>query len=228
MTTGDRIKEYRIKNHLTQEKLAELTGVTRQAVTKWENNQSLPSMEKLLILSDIFHVTISDLTQQSKCENQPDMEIIYQRYKEEMQKEKEMRRIQKQKGIYFGLLMTGMHLLIYVIGRFLCCDLKDRTVLSLLFSDDSRYYLPGWLLSSGLYWIGGLISLIPAFFNKKYYSVITTVVFVIGIFIGEWLGPTPDNPYGHTHQGWWIWILLFLCSVITGILAENYYKKHKN
>ena len=35
MTLGTRIKEYRMKSRLSQEKVAELVGVSRQAVTKW-------------------------------------------------------------------------------------------------------------------------------------------------------------------------------------------------
>ena len=46
---------------LTQEKLAEKCGVSRQAVTKWESGESEPSIEKLVILSEIFGISIDEL-----------------------------------------------------------------------------------------------------------------------------------------------------------------------
>ena len=52
MTLGERIKSCRQKAGLSQEKLAELAGVSRQAVTKWEAGQSAPSTENLLKLAD--------------------------------------------------------------------------------------------------------------------------------------------------------------------------------
>ena len=62
MTLGERIKEQRKKNGFSQEKIAELTGTSRQAVTKWESGQSVPCMENLLSLSEIFGVSLNDLT----------------------------------------------------------------------------------------------------------------------------------------------------------------------
>lgn len=51
MALGDRIKECRQAAHLSQEKVAELLGVSRQAVTKWEANQSAPNKKFRIWLS---------------------------------------------------------------------------------------------------------------------------------------------------------------------------------
>ena len=48
MTLGEKIKEQRTAHGLSQETLAEQMGVSRQAVTKWEADQSAPSSEKLI------------------------------------------------------------------------------------------------------------------------------------------------------------------------------------
>lgn len=56
-----KIKEYRLKYHLTQEQLAEKMNVTRQAVTRWENNTVEPSTENLLLLAKIFDCRVDDL-----------------------------------------------------------------------------------------------------------------------------------------------------------------------
>jgi len=62
MTLGERIKEQRSKNGFSQEKIAELVGISRQAVTKWETGQSVPSMANLMTLSEIFGVSLGELT----------------------------------------------------------------------------------------------------------------------------------------------------------------------
>ena len=57
MTIADRISELRKSRELSQEELAEMTGVSRQAVSKWESEQSVPEMDKIITLSEIFGVT---------------------------------------------------------------------------------------------------------------------------------------------------------------------------
>lgn len=57
MTIADRISELRRGRELSQEELAEMTGVSRQAVSKWESEQSIPEMDKIITLSEIFGVT---------------------------------------------------------------------------------------------------------------------------------------------------------------------------
>lgn len=46
---------------LTQEELAEKLNVSRQAVAKWENGESVPDLGSCIALSELFHVTLDDL-----------------------------------------------------------------------------------------------------------------------------------------------------------------------
>jgi len=62
MTLGERIKEQRIKKGFSQEKIAELVGTSRQAVTKWETGQSVPCMENLITLAEIFGISLDELS----------------------------------------------------------------------------------------------------------------------------------------------------------------------
>ncbi|KRL90248.1 helix-turn-helix domain-containing protein [Lactobacillus kalixensis] len=57
MKLGQKISELRKKNHLSQEALAQKMNVSRQAVSKWESNQSIPDIEKIVDLSELFGVT---------------------------------------------------------------------------------------------------------------------------------------------------------------------------
>ena len=63
MTLSEKLKMYRTNNGLSQEKVAELVGVSRQAVTKWEVGQSMPSSEKLIALASIYGTSVDELTE---------------------------------------------------------------------------------------------------------------------------------------------------------------------
>ena len=57
MTIADRIQNLRKSKGMSQEELADAAGVSRQAVSKWESEQSTPDLDKVIILSEIFDVT---------------------------------------------------------------------------------------------------------------------------------------------------------------------------
>ena len=57
MRLGQKITELRKKNNLSQEALAEKMNVSRQAVSIWESDQSIPDIEKIVNLSELFGVT---------------------------------------------------------------------------------------------------------------------------------------------------------------------------
>lgn len=61
MKTKDVILELRTKNGLSQEELAERVYVTRQAVSRWENGDTIPNTETLKCLSKLFKVSINTL-----------------------------------------------------------------------------------------------------------------------------------------------------------------------
>lgn len=61
MTFGERIQQLRKSVGLSQEQLADTLNVSRQAVSKWETDQSAPEIEKLLALSKAFSVSTDEL-----------------------------------------------------------------------------------------------------------------------------------------------------------------------
>lgn len=62
MTIGEKIKELRNVNRMSQEKIAEMLDVSRQAVSKWETGQSMPTTENLIAIAKIFNVPLEQLT----------------------------------------------------------------------------------------------------------------------------------------------------------------------
>ena len=65
MSLGDKIAELRRQRGWSQENLAERLGVTRQSVSKWESGASVPDLDKIIGLSELFGVTTDYLI---KCE----------------------------------------------------------------------------------------------------------------------------------------------------------------
>ena len=61
MELGKQIKKYRIENELSQEDLANKIYVTRQSISNWENDKTYPDVNSLVLLSEIFQVSIDEL-----------------------------------------------------------------------------------------------------------------------------------------------------------------------
>lgn len=57
MNIADRIQLLRKQKGYSQEELADKVGVSRQAVSKWESGQSVPDLEKIIAMSELFEVT---------------------------------------------------------------------------------------------------------------------------------------------------------------------------
>lgn len=60
MDFGSQIKEIRERESLTQEQLAIKLNVSRQAISNWENNKNLPDIGMLILISDVFHVSLDE------------------------------------------------------------------------------------------------------------------------------------------------------------------------
>lgn len=69
MTFGERLYELRNKNNLSQEELAEVLDVSRQSISKWENDKAYPEMTRLLFMSDYFDVSLDYLMRGIEKEN---------------------------------------------------------------------------------------------------------------------------------------------------------------
>ena len=60
MNVGARIKKHREKQNISQDELALKVFVSRQTISNWETNKSYPDIKSLIMLSNIFHVTLDD------------------------------------------------------------------------------------------------------------------------------------------------------------------------
>ena len=61
MSISEKLKQARAKSELTQEVIAEKVGVSRQTIYSWESGKSYPDIASLMILSDVYGVTLDSL-----------------------------------------------------------------------------------------------------------------------------------------------------------------------
>ena len=72
MILADKIIDLRKKNGWSQEELAAQLGVSRQAVSKWESTSSIPDLDKIIKLSEIFGVSTDYLLRDSMGKAEPE------------------------------------------------------------------------------------------------------------------------------------------------------------
>lgn len=68
MTFGEKLYALRTQAKISQIQLAEILGVSRQTVSKWETGSMLPEIDKLIKISDQFHVSTDYLLRETKPE----------------------------------------------------------------------------------------------------------------------------------------------------------------
>ncbi len=80
MTLGGKLSKLRKENNYTQEQLADILGVSRQAISKWESNITYPETDKLIRMSELFDCSLDYLlkdTEETDRKNQPNEEILF-------------------------------------------------------------------------------------------------------------------------------------------------------
>ncbi len=185
---GDYLKELRVKNKLSQEKLGERLGLSRQSVSKWEQGYAMPDTENLLKLSELYGVSVDTIlkcgeteeadgkevldnteakTESEASDKKPETKIIFIEKQEHKKPNPH-----KKRGWFFISYPIWMAALYAVIGS--CFGAKG--------------WITGWLvfLTIPLFYTG-----IIAFEKKKpvlfCYPVLATLVYLIlGFFANLW------------------------------------------
>ena len=108
---GENIARYRNEKGLSQEKVAEYIGVSRQAVTKWESNISRPSSDNLFKLAEILEVSVDNLLNNKKADDRS--------YREKYKNS-------KMPGLFIGITI------VCVVAYIVISSLNDRFSLGVL------------------------------------------------------------------------------------------------
>lgn len=78
MSLGNKLAKLRKEHNYTQEQLAELLGVSRQAISKWESNAAYPETEKLIRLARMYDCSLDYLLLDK--EKEPAKEVVAQKF----------------------------------------------------------------------------------------------------------------------------------------------------
>lgn len=81
MSFGENLKNVRKQRGVTQEELAEILGVSRQAISKWESDSGYPETEKLLVISKALNISIdyllNDVTVMEEKNKTEEKSVVY-------------------------------------------------------------------------------------------------------------------------------------------------------
>ena len=70
MNFGEYFRKLRTEHHMTQRDIASRLGVTRQAISHWENNKNLPDLEMLVQIADTFNLSLDQLLANGNVTNE--------------------------------------------------------------------------------------------------------------------------------------------------------------
>ena len=135
-TMGQRIASERKKLGISQEQLGEKTGVSRQAISKWEADGAMPEIDKLIALSRLFGVSVGWLLGvEDQPEKQADeltdtqlkmVEEIVKRYQPEPQQESPKVKVFRYCLIFLIFLVGTLSIVEMVTGRSSTVDYSPR------------------------------------------------------------------------------------------------------
>lgn len=111
MNFSEQIKKLRASQNFTQQQMTDKIGVTRQAVSNWENDKNLPDIEMLIIMSQTFNITLDELVLGGKEMNNMTEKLIKDGSEN---KRTHMSLI----GIGIGTIILAIGLICWVTGAF--------------------------------------------------------------------------------------------------------------
>jgi transcriptional regulator with XRE-family HTH domain len=187
-----KLKKIRKENGMSQEELADQLGVSRQAVSKWENGQGFPETEKLMQISSLFNVSLDYLLKEERSEAAGDEEPGYYAGREMVEGFLLSRR---QGALHIGL---GVAVIIF----------------SIIFT-----FFPGGSAGNVLFLLGaaaGIAILVMQGFRPKRYEELETQPLVFdSAFLKEF-----RNAYAVHRKRYGLMIALGIVIIIAGFAAE--------
>lgn len=116
MSIGEKIQILRKNRSISQEHLATELEVSRQAISKWENDESLPSIDKIVLLSQFFGVT-TDYLLCDDSSNVEDEEVHVHENHNGLPQLNSVVEMIKKKGNIVGYVISGYGLLAFMLSR---------------------------------------------------------------------------------------------------------------
>lgn len=200
MTFGEKLFKLRKERGLSQEALAEKLHTSRQAISKWENGQGYPELEKLLMLGNIFGVSMDYLLKDS-AEPSNDKEAGYYVSKEMAE----------------GYVLSAHKVSKYMaLGYFL---VALSTIPYFIFNQDPAIYIiPTIILAT--FGIGMFVSV--SFIEENRYKILKEESL---IFDEKYLNEFSTR-YENTKKKYGVINLIGMCLFVAGLLAFGIDRKY--
>ena len=118
MTFGEKLQNLRQRSGMSQDGLAEKLNVSRQAVSRWERNETMPEAEKIVALADLFHVTTDYLLRPETSATEKETHVKPEHKQDWIDK---LTYLAKTKGYLLGwlLIVWGATDLLGILATFL-------------------------------------------------------------------------------------------------------------
>ena len=208
---GERIYDLRNRNNMSQGNLADKLDVSRQTISKWENNMCLPEAEKLLQLSEIFGVSI-DYILKGRTITEPEPVYIYVKDPdgENISKHNE-KIVRKYVGIVLAIIFGIISIVLLILGGYVLTVIPFAVaVLGILLAKDINH---PWLITSWITNITGVLSL-PFFTSINPFMIFDPIIYTEGYTV-------------HLLWAWGIWIALAVLTLCTIKAKRGYIFKKK-
>lgn len=128
---GKNLKELRLKKNLTQEKLADILGVSFQTVSKWERGDTYPDITFLPDIADFFNISVDDILGTNRAKNENEITAFcryYDNLTDNKQRKSAIEEAVKNHPADFRILLRYMSYLIHFEGNTTKIMPKVRTI----------------------------------------------------------------------------------------------------
>ena len=112
MTLGEKLSKLRKESNYTQEQLADILGVSRQSISKWESDIAYPETDKLIALGKLFECSMDYLLKEEISEKTSVQTYGFTEKVEEISRKvmtdknkNKAKRVMKIAGVVFGILV---------------------------------------------------------------------------------------------------------------------------
>lgn len=186
MTLGERIATLRNAKKISQSDLAEKLDVSRQSVSKWETGASVPELDKLIMMSTIFNISIDDLVKSDSFSEETKIET------EEIKSSYILQKNPHSARQITGFILLGFGILGGIAGFIFSAELLFVALCLVIFAiiclTAKKYtgLLCGWfallLVAVPLYIVGFRISY-TSFISWLYFACVITMIIISIIVI---------------------------------------------
>lgn len=127
MTLGEKISKLRKEYNYTQEQLADICGVSRQSISKWESDITYPETEKLIEIGKVFHCSMDYLLKDNIIEKTGTSSSVFTEKICEIRKEvmTEKNKYRAKKIIQMIGLVLAVILVVDILSMIVCFLILD-------------------------------------------------------------------------------------------------------